>query len=245
MSNSLASILNSCANLAQHNGTQPCLLCAASARGSPLCPGCLADLPRLPAARCPTCALPTPGGEVCGACLRRPPAFSRCRAVYRYAFPADVLVQRLKFGGELALAGFLADRLAEEIGDTPLPDLLLPMPLHPRRLGERGFNQAVEIGRALSRRLGVPLAIAGCRRGRDTPAQAGLDLKARRRNLRGAFACEPVLAGRRVALLDDVMTSGASLDELARAVRQAGAAEVEAWVVARTLRDDQRTPPMP
>ncbi len=243
MSNPLASILNSCAKLAQRHGTQPCLLCAAPARASPLCPGCLAELPRLPAERCPTCALPTPGGEVCGACLKRPPAFVRCHAVFRYAFPADVLIQRLKFGGELALAGFLADCLAEEIGQATPPDLLLPMPLHPRRLGERGFNQAVEISRALSRRLGIPLALDACRRERHTPAQAGLDLKARRRNLRRAFACEPALAGLRVALLDDVMTSGTSLDELARAVRRAGAAEVEAWVVARTLRDDRRPPP--
>ncbi len=180
--------------------------------------------------------MPTPLGEVCGACLKRPPAFDRCRAVFAYAHPTDVLVQRLKYGGELALAGFLADLLIAEIDTAILPDLILPMPLHPRRLGERGFNQAVEIGRALSVRLNVPLAINLCRRVRDTPAQVGLDLAERRRNLRGAFHCDTGHKGLRVALVDDVMTSGTSLDELARAVRRAGAAGVEAWVVARTLR---------
>lgn len=181
------------------------------------------------------CALPTPNGEVCGACLKRPPRFDRCRAVHAYAFPADVLVQRLKYASELALAGFLAGQLAQAVSPHPLPDLILPMPLHPRRLGERGFNQAVELGRRLSSRLGVPMQADVCQRVRDTPAQAGLDLKDRRRNLRGAFHCGADLAGLHVALLDDVMTSGASLDELALAVRNAGAREVEAWVVARTL----------
>jgi len=154
-----------------------------------------------------------------------------------YTPPADILIQRLKYGGELALAGFLADLLLTEIDRAALPDALLPMPLHPRRLGERGFNQAVEIGRRLSRRLGIPLLLADCRRIRDTPAQVGLDHAARQSNLRGAFACDQTLRGRHVALVDDVLTSGASLNALAQATRQAGAARVEAWVVARTLRD--------
>ena len=109
------------------------------------------------------------------------------------------------------------------------------MPLHEARLAERGFNQAAEIVRRLAPRLNVPWQADGCRRVRDTPPQAGLDLNARRRNLRGAFDCGLDLAGLRVALVDDVMTSGASLDELARTVRRAGATQVWAWVVARTL----------
>lgn len=152
-----------------------------------------------------------------------------------YAFPVNILVQRLKYAAELPLADFLAEQVAQAVAAQPLPDLILPMPLHPRRLGERGFNQAVEIGRKLALRLGVPLHAEACQRLRDTPAQAGLDLEARRRNLRGAFQCDADLAGLRVALLDDVMTSGASLDELAQAARNAGARAVEAWVVARTL----------
>lgn len=241
MSNRLTHTLNNCLYIAQTQlgriVSQPCLLCGVRAQGAPLCPACLGELPRLPASRCPLCALPTPSGEVCGACLKRPPAFDRCRAVLVYAHPTDVLIQRLKYGGELALTGFLADQLMREIDTAGLPDLILPMPLHPRRLGERGFNQAVEIGRRLSARLNVPLAINACQRVRDTPAQAGLDLAERRRNLRGAFACAGALKGRHIALLDDVMTSAASLNELARAGRVAGATRIEAWVVARTLSD--------
>lgn len=240
MSNRLTQKLNECINFTQTRLgrviAQPCLLCGTRTFGAPLCPACLDDLPRLPASRCPLCALPTSGDEVCGACLKCPPLFERCRAVFAYAHPADVLVQRLKYGGELALAGFLAELLAQEIAPHPLPDLILPMPLHPRRLGERGFNQAVEIGRRLSARLNVPMAVNACQRVRDTPAQAGLELKERRRNLRGAFTCAGELKGRRIALLDDVMTSGASLNALAQAARKTGAAGVEAWVVARTLR---------
>lgn len=235
MSNPVATFLNNCLNHVHVRVSQPCLLCGGRCHGAPLCPACLGDLPRLPTTRCPQCALPTPTGEVCGACLKRPPRFDRCRAVYVYDFPADVLVQRLKYASELALAGFLAEQLAHEVSPHPLPDLILPMPLHPRRLGERGFNQAVELGRRLSARLGVPVRLEACQRVRDTPAQAGLDLRERRRNLRGAFHCGKDLKGLRVALLDDVMTSGASLDELARAARNAGATGVEAWVVARTL----------
>jgi ComF family protein len=109
------------------------------------------------------------------------------------------------------------------------------MPLHETRLAERSFNQAGEIARRLAPVLDIPWLAEGCRRIRDTPPQAGLDLKARRRNLRGAFQCDLDLTGKHVALLDDVMTSGTSLDELAKTVRKAGAAEVSAWVVARTL----------
>lgn len=235
MSNPTTDFLNNCLNYVHARISQPCLLCGARCHGALLCPDCQADLPRLPTTRCPQCALPTPTGETCGACLKRPPHFDRCRAVYVYAYPADVLVQRLKYASELALAGFLAEQLEHEVSPHPLPDLILPMPLHPRRLGERGFNQAVELGRRLSARLGVPMRPDACQRMRDTPAQAGLDLEERRRNLRGAFHCGTDLKGLRVAVLDDVMTSGASLNELARAVRNAGAIGVEAWVVARTL----------
>ena len=111
------------------------------------------------------------------------------------------------------------------------------MPLHPARLRERGFNQAVELARPLARRLGVPLAAALCRRLRDTPAQASLDRAARRRNVRGAFACDGDLSGRHVAVVDDVLTSGATIDALARALKKAGAARVSAWVAARAPRD--------
>lgn len=213
---------------------QPCLLCLARSRSGLLCPGCAADLPRLDADGCPQCGLPGTGGRTCGPCLIRPPAFAAARAVYRFDFPVDVLVHQLKYHGELAVAAWLAERMAEVTTGSAQPDLLIPMPLHPRRLRERGFNQSALLAGHLGRRLGTPVEMGACRRLRDTPPQVGLSLTQRRRNLRGAFACDADLAGQRVVLVDDVLTSGASLNELARAVRRAGAAQVEAWVAART-----------
>jgi ComF family protein len=111
----------------------------------------------------------------------------------------------------------------------------MPMPLHPGRLKERGFNQSLEIAKKISRWLDIPLSADVCQRTRDTPTQAGLKWKERRRNVRGAFACDLDLTGKKIAVLDDVMTTGATLNEISRVLRGRGAAEVSAWVVARTL----------
>jgi len=229
--------LNKCIDFVQAHIGQPCLLCAADAHGATLCPGCLADLPRLAEHRCPVCALPTALGEVCGGCLKHPPAFDASRAVFQYGYPLDALLQHYKYGQGLYLAGFLAEQLAAEItlGIDTRPDLIIPMPLHPKRLQERGYNQAGEIAKRLARRLALPLALTACTRAKDAPPQASLPLKARRKNIRGAFVCNVDLSGKRIALVDDVMTTGASLNELAKTVRKAGAVEVQAWVVARTL----------
>lgn len=189
----------------------------------------------MPAAVCPQCAMPSPGGEICGACLKHPPAFGRTLAVYAYAFPLDVLIQQCKYAGAIHLTGFFADQLTLCLAAETKLDYLLPMPLHPARLADRGFNQAAEIARRLSAHLGIPWLPEACQRVRNTPSQAGLDLKTRQRNLRGAFACDVDLSGKRVALIDDVITSGSSLNELTRVVRKAGAVEIQAWVVARTL----------
>lgn len=230
----MTSILYNCVGFTQSLIAQPCVLCGARTRGGLLCAPCEADLPRLPAERCPRCALPSPGGHLCGACLKRPPAFDRAAAVFSYGFPLDALIRHCKYGGAQELAAWFAGSLAAELKEHPRPDLIVPMPLHPARLRQRGFNQALEIARRLADRLDIPCRHA-CRRQRDTPSQAGLDLKARRRNLRDAFVCDESLADKRVALLDDVMTSGSSLDELARTARRAGAADISVWVVARTL----------
>ncbi|MFZ5483970.1 MAG: ComF family protein [Pseudomonadota bacterium] len=220
----------------QSRFAQPCVLCAARSRAGRVCPACLASLPRLPAARCPRCAAPGLAGAVCGACLRRAPAFDRAEASFVYADPVDLLIQRFKYDGETGLADLLA---ARPWGDAAPPevDLLIPMPLHPDRLRERGYNQAALLATRLGRGLGLMPALDLCRRTRPTAPQAGQPGKARRRNVRGAFACDHDLGGRRVLLVDDVMTSGASLDELARTVKAAGAIGVSAWVAARAVND--------
>ena len=230
-------LMNNCINYVQSRVAQPCLLCGSRSHAGLLCPACAAGLPRLPAACCPSCALPTPGGAVCGACLRHPPALTRVRAVYRYAFPVDGLIQRLKYAGQEVIAAHLARAMAAAVAMPAWPDLILPMPLHPRRLRERGFNQAALLAGHLAGLLDVELAPTACRRVRDTPPQVDLPVDQRHRNIRGAFECVADLSGRRVVLVDDVMTTGASLDELARVVQRAGAAEVSAWVVARTVKD--------
>lgn len=229
--------MNNCMQFMQKRVAQPCFLCGARTQGTLLCPGCAGDLPRVPAECCPVCALPTLAGAVCGACLKHPPAFDRTVSVYQYAFPASVLVQQLKYGDELALAPWLADRLVETLAGADRPDLIIPMPLHENRLKERGFNQAALLAKRLSNQLDVALDLRNTRRVRDTRPQVELPLKHRRGNMRNAFACDLDLTGKHVALVDDVMTSGASLNELAKVVKRAGAAEVSVWVIARTVRD--------
>lgn len=213
-----------------------CVLCGALGQHGAWCAACDAALPRLAAVRCPVCALPTPGGEVCGRCLKKHPHFDHTAAAFAYRFPADKLVQALKFGEQLDLATPLADSLAENVAIPA--DCMVPMPLHPARLRKRGHNQSLEIARRLAARLGIPLHPQACIRLRDTPPQSTLKWKERGKNMRRAFQCVEDFGGKHVAIVDDVMTSGASLNELALALRRAGAAQVSAWVVARTLPHD-------
>ena len=209
-----------------------CLLCGEESGPELLCAACAAELPAL-AEHCPQCALPSPAGAVCGSCLDRPPHYDRTLALWRYEFPCDRLVQALKYRARLALSGFFARSLASR----PLPevDLIVPMPLHPKRLAERGFNQALEIARGLARRLGRPIEPHGALRVKDTPPQTRLPYEERAKNVRGAFLCKLDLSGASVAVVDDVMTTGATLNELARALKRAGATRVENFVIARTV----------
>ena len=212
-----------------------CLLCGIEAQENLVCRACEADLPWHDGLQCPVCALSSGTGETCGTCLKSPPAFDATHALLAYQFPINAVLQRYKYSGFLAVAHLMGELFARKLESQPLPDIILPMPLHASRLMERGFNQAVEIGRILARRLGAPLETGLAKRTRATPPQANLAFKERHRNVRGVFACAPRLAGKRVALLDDVMTTGASLNALAEAAKQAGAERVECWVVARTL----------
>lgn len=215
-----------------------CLLCGSASEQGSLCVPCRTALPRLPAARCPICASPSPASAICGACLADPPFFQRTVAAVAYGFPVDALIQACKYAGNLAAAQALGELLAEAISKEPAPDAIVPMPLHPARLRERGFNQALEIARPLAATTGVPLVTGACARIKDTPPQVSLPRRERERNMRGAFFTLRRLDGMRIALVDDVMTTGNSLSETARVLRKAGAAQVHAWTVARTLEED-------
>lgn len=212
---------------------QPCLLCGSFSHHGAWCEACDSMLPYLNAPHCPHCALPTLNGDICGRCLKRLPQFDRTLAVFAYAFPLDKLVQALKFGERLMLVDGLADSLVQRV--KVRPDCIIAMPLHRSRLRERGFNQSQELARHIADSLDIPLLPHACQRVRDTPPQSALKWKERGKNMRNAFTCTPDLSGKHVAVVDDVMTSGASLNEVALALRNAGAREVSAWVIARTL----------
>ncbi|HQV48604.1 MAG TPA: ComF family protein [Dokdonella sp.] len=214
-----------------------CLLCAAPALGTlDLCAACLADLPRNHAC-CRRCALPlVHAAELCGECLRREPPFASAWAPFCYAHPLDLLEARFKFQRDLAAGRLLASLMVDAASRflPPLPAALLCVPLHESRLRERGYNQALELAKPLARALHLPLHPHALRRIRSTQAQSGLDARARRRNLRGAFEVDPAQTlPTHVALLDDVMTTGSTLRECARVLRKAGVQRVDVWALAR------------
>jgi ComF family protein len=226
-----------------------CVLCGAPGDDHlDLCRGCRQELPDLGPA-CVRCALPLPAlpsaptdtdGPLCGPCRRKPPPFARAHAAFRYEQPVPALVGGLKFGGRLntlrlmglLLAESLAASVASPAGDRPAA--IVPVPLHARRLRERGYDQALELARIVGRQLALPVLAGGCERVRSTPPQADLEAKARKTNLRGAFQATRRLDGAHVAVLDDVVTTGSTVREMAKVLRQAGAARVDVWCLART-----------
>lgn len=221
---------------------QICLLCdEPSDSALALCAPCLDELPWL-GAQCSVCALPLPAsGLTCGQCLRRPPAFHRVIAPWRYDFPVDSLISRFKhhekwpFGRLMAelLGQFLRYRFDEGL---PQPDSLLAVPLSRQRLRQRGFNQAGMLAQWLGRQLQINVQTDLLLRPQDTPAQQGLDARARQRNLRQAFTLAEgaPLTGRHLALVDDVLTTGATAQALARLLIKAGARRVDVYCLART-----------
>lgn len=216
-----------------------CLLCARSGAGDiDLCSDCVADLPRNDPA-CVVCAEPLPSSaatRVCGECLRDPPPFVSSFVPYRYAYPLDHLVRGLKFRSDLGCGRVLGELFSRSVlaHGAPLPEVIVPVPLAPRRYRERGYNQAGEVALAIQRCTGVAVRTDVVIRQRETAEQAGLDRQARRKNVRGAFTAVAPLRARSVAILDDVVTTGSTARELAAVLLQAGAEQVEVWAIART-----------
>lgn len=238
---------------------QCCELCDAE-QADVVCHACAQSLARIEtASACPTCSQPSANAQRCGACLSHPPPYVEVTACFDYRFPLDQLIQSYKFAANIGLVNFFAGAVVQQVreGSTALtnPDAepalptrgttdgasptLVPVPLAPRRLRERGYNQSALLAAAVGEQLGVRVAHDWLQRIRETPPQSGLDGAERRRNLRGAFQCPTRLDGQRVILIDDVMTTGTTLAEAAKVLLSAGAVEVRAWVVARALHGQQ------
>lgn len=219
-----------------------CLVCGEAAGAIDLCATCIAALPRNQPA-CPGCALPLPSAApACGACLQQPPPFSRLNALWRYEGAIAHLLPRFKFHHDLAAGRVLAQLAVREWQDWDGwhgADRIIPMPLHVSRLGQRGYNQALELARPIARSVGVPLDATSLSRQRATTPQTELDGVARRRNLRGAFTAQ-ALSGPVVVLIDDVVTTTTTVREAARTLMRAGASEVRVVALARAPEPDQR-----
>ena len=214
-----------------------CVFCgAAGDRKDDLCSACHDDL-ILNTYSCPRCAEPLqePPSSPCGHCQRHPPHFDTTFAPFHYAEPLKTLLLELKFNQRLQHARLLGNLFSERVlkAAVELPDYIIPVPLHAARLRERGYNQALELARFSGRRLGLPVASHLVVRGRATKMQSRLRTRERQRNVRDAFELRGNVAGLRIALLDDVMTTGSTLSELSRILKRGGAASVVAWSVAR------------
>lgn len=212
-----------------------CLLClTADCRDEDICPACRAELPWL-GPHCERCALPLASGSLCGHCLRSPPLFDHCVAVWEYGYPIDRLIGRFKYQRQ-QLEGHLLARLAlDRLAAEPPPDVLVPVPMHWRRRLRRGFNQADTIARHWATALDIPIFSGLYRRHYQAPQQ-GLSARQRQRNLRSAFAIrrDASIANKHIAIIDDVVTTAATANSVAAILRTAGAGRISVWCLART-----------
>lgn len=213
-----------------------CLLCDAPAGADHLCPACALELPRIHQA-CPCCAMPVATPGVCASCLRHPPPFDAAMAPLEYAGAVRYLLTHFKFSGRLSHGVPLAHHLLDMVRRRSvggLPMALLPIPVHPQRLRERGYNQSLELARFLGRGLDIPVLPQALQRVRATPPQMSLPESARVANVRGAFLVGTAVP-RHVALIDDVLTTGATVSELARLLKKQGCDRVEVWCASRAI----------
>jgi ComF family protein len=220
-----------------------CVLCGKPGQDDQLlCADCAPDWPLIHLDQaCPRCGKPETGGQTCGACQAHPPPWDHAIVPFPYAPPVDDLLRQFKFHNRLAAGRLLTQRWLEAFNaradatTRALPDCILPVPLHPKRIRERGYNQSLELLRTLAPVLGVSICAKAAQRVRATPAQMGLSAKDRQHNLDGAFVIHAPLP-RHIALFDDVITTGSTLAELSKTARAAGAEVIEVWAIARTAR---------
>ena len=207
---------------------------------SDICAGCLDEMPRNEHC-CPRCAVPLvpeySSGVLCGRCIRQPTAFDYSYSLFRYEGTVVSLIHQLKFSQKIghahSLGALLTEGSVEYVKKNGTPDALLPVPLHSRRLRQRGFNQSAELARSLASRWSRPVLFDEIERGRKTESQTGLNAKQREKNIRGAFTQVREIAHEHVLIIDDVVTTGSTVNELARLLKKAGVKRVGVLSVAR------------
>jgi len=222
-----------------------CLLCETSIEsGNILCPDCLESLPYNHNMACQLCGLPLAdlAQPVCGNCQKSSPSWDFVVSAFSYSHPVDKLIQSMKFREKLDIAYLLGTLMHSVIKNhyllqqRPLPELIIPVPLHNTRLRERGFNQALELARPLSQHFAIPIDTRICQRIVPTVSQSSLSGEERATNLKNVFSIKQQLPVRHVAIIDDVMTTGHTIDEVTRVLRSSGVTEIDVWLCARTVK---------
>jgi len=224
-----------------------CALCGAAGwQDRDLCRDCYEELP-INHGACLVCAIPLPSEVgcieenqrlICGQCLQQSRQVDACYSALIYQSPVDKLIHQFKFQRKLHLAPLLGNLMAEALesrltGPKPLPDCIIPVPLHKTRLRERGYNQALELARPIAKRFNLPLSYHDCVRTKATLPQSDLPAEQRRNNIKGGFTVKRSLSATHVAIVDDVMTTGSTIEELAKTLKKSGVQTVEAWICAR------------
>ncbi len=217
---------------------QNCFLCGASSNQL-LCTACLSDLPYQTIV-CSHCSKPldfTKHSSVdglCNPCQQNPPLYNNAQAVFSYIYPIDKLIFAAKFSDNLAILYLLGKLMVEHLQFEPCPDVIIPIPLHPKRLRQRGYNQSVELAKCIKKFTGIPLNYNACQRIKNTPPQVGLSAQQRKANIQGAFKIKKIPANwQHIVLLDDVITTGSTVESLTKEFLQAGIQKVDVWCCTR------------
>jgi len=215
----------------------PCRLCGAHCQRHALCDDCIKDLPLL-GPTCPRCAMPTTHAQLCGKCLNHPPEQDLSFSLFRYHNPIDRLIADFKYHDKLYLSQLFSNLMSEQLITRPLPQLIIPIPLHAKRLIQRGYNQSLELAKALSKQLNIPLSNHTLSRVKNTPPQASLPFKQRKNNIQNAFSLNNSNIPSHLALIDDVLTTGHTANAAVKCLQQKGVETIELWTIARTIRHD-------
>jgi len=219
----------------------PCLLCGTLTDQACLCTPCAHSLPQI-ASACLRCALPIPHGEYCGQCLIKPPIRHLTTCLHPYQSPIDQLIAALKYHDQLSVSDFFAEQFATQLQTRAhaLPTCLIPIPLHPKRLRNRGYNQSAELAKSLSKKLNISYDDQALIRIKNTLPQTSLPYSERKKNIHSAFHCHQHSLPAHIALIDDVLTTGHTADMAAKTLIQNGVKKVELWTIARTIRHHSR-----